>query len=120
MAPDAHPNDAYVDPTSRITGPPVPPVVFPDELAAQQAPDQSTAQVEGGASSGTGSTEENVRDDAPADYSDTEKFSAEDLEKLVEDRELEVTGTGQNGNVLRADREKALADDDAAKVAEQS
>lgn len=119
MAPNSN-DEHYVDPTSRISGPPVPPTIFPGEVAEQQARDQGTVQTEGGSVSGTGSDEGNVRDDAPADYSDSSKFSAEDLEGLVGERGLDVQGSGQGGKVVRADREKALADDDAAKAAAQS
>lgn len=117
-----HPNDGYIDPAGATTGPPVPPSVDLEELERQQSREQSTPDGEGGAGGGqgTGETGDAREQDAPADYSDTKAYTPEDLEKLASDRELEVTGTGANGNVLRADLEKALADDDAAKAASQS
>lgn len=48
---------------------------------------------------------------APVDYASWEK---EALEAEAEKRELEVKGTGANGNVLKADLVKALETADAA------
>lgn len=125
MPPEAHPNDEYRNPGSQISGPPAPPEVFPEDLAAQQAPDQGTVQTEGGSASGTGNDAgENVRDEV-VDYSDTEKFKVEDLERLVRERnegregdaQIKPVGTGANGNIVRGDLEQALADDDARTAA---
>jgi hypothetical protein len=44
-------------------------------------------------------------------YADQDK---EDLEKLVVEREIEVTGTGKDGNVVKADLVKALEAADAS------
>lgn len=40
-------------------------------------------------------------------------MNVEDLQALVDERELEVTGTGKDGNVVKADLVKALQDSDS-------
>lgn len=56
-----------------------------------------------------------------ADPVNYEKLKVEELEELVKERELSVTGTGENGKVLKDDLIKALQDaddaDEAAKAA---
>lgn len=47
--------------------------------------------------------------DGPVDYDAQDK---DQLEQLAADRELEVTGTGSGGNVVKADLVKALQADD--------
>lgn len=54
----------------------------------------------------------------PVNYSDLE---VKDLEKLVEDRGIEVTdGSGQNGSVVKVDLVKALHADDAKDTGDSS
>lgn len=44
MAPDQHPNDDYINPTSATTAAPVPPDVRPDDLREQLAAEDEAAQ----------------------------------------------------------------------------
>ena len=51
--------------------------------------------------------------DAADTSPDYESMTVEDLQALVDDRELEVTGTGSGGNVIKADLVTALQASDA-------
>lgn len=59
---------------------------------------------------GESSDPESDEDEDEVDYS---TWSPDDLKAEVETRELEVTGTGKDGNVLKADMVAALEADDA-------
>lgn len=97
-----HPNAGYDDPGA--TGPAPMPPVFPDAAEAE-------APVDGGASSGGDQDAAGTLNGKP--YADN---SPEDLAAEVERRELTVTGSGANGNVVKADSIKALEDDDKARA----
>jgi hypothetical protein len=99
MAP--HANDDYVAPSPATTGPPVPPEVFPEELAAargDEAPAAAEAEASPAPAGGAGTRPEDR-------YTEMHKA---DLEKEADERKVEVTGTGSGGNVTAEDIRDAL------------
>lgn len=111
---EKHANDDYNDPGASGPGPMAP--VFPETLDAANG----VPSVDGGSVSGGGDPDAGARTaayDGTLDgkaYADT---SPEALQAEVDRRGIgdSVTGTGANGNVVKADLVKALDADDAAR-----
>lgn len=83
----------------------------PDLAVALEMPSGPT-HLEAGLAGGTG---DRITGDYSSGEHKVESLQAEVDARTAEGREIEVTGTGSGGNVLRADLEQALADDDAAR-----
>lgn len=95
IAGDEHANDEYgVD--SALAGPPVPPEVFPDELAKQQSREQG------------GEDERTADATADAEKVSVDQANKEQLEAAVSAYKLDVKGTGSNGGVTAEDLRKTL------------
>lgn len=102
VAGDEHANDEYAAPTSATSAAPVPPEVFPDVLAEQQSAEQ-------------GGDDERSDGGTPApELKPLASMDAGELQAEVDERELDVKGTGANGNVTAEDNRKALAEARAA------
>lgn len=67
------------------------------------------------AAADSGSGDASGSGDSGPDYSG---MKPEELKELADSRELEVTGTGKDGNVLKGDLVAALEADDTAKAAQ--
>jgi hypothetical protein len=60
VADKKHPNDDYVNPTSPVSAQPIPPEIFPSEIAKQSRTYQRLGSVEGGAVPAQGEREADV------------------------------------------------------------
>lgn len=93
MGDQKHPNDDYIDPTSRTAAAPVPQTVFPDELAEARGAAQGGDTGDGG-SGGTapsgGTTERSLDELTNEELKDAAKrlgvkgYSSKNHEELVE------------------------------------
>lgn len=121
---ETHANDEY-EVTSALAGPPPPTTVFPEELAKQQSPEQGGDTGEGGAAHPAPDDTDQRGADAEGSGADTDgdgqvsldEASREQLEAAVDDKELDVKGTGSNGYVTVDDMKSALSEAGVTSVA---
>jgi hypothetical protein len=62
----------------------------------------------------TGDTPTEAADEQSSSSPDYGAMNVEELQALVDERELEVAGTGKDGNVVKADLVKALQNSDSS------
>lgn len=101
-----HPNDDYIGGTSGETqGPPIPPEVFPSELAAStgQSPEQG-----GSTSSGGDTAPEVVEGGSGSELKPVGEMNGEELKAELGD-DVPTEGSGANGNVVVEDLRTAVA-----------
>jgi pyruvate/2-oxoglutarate dehydrogenase complex dihydrolipoamide acyltransferase (E2) component len=115
-------NDEYAS-DAALAGAPLPPAIHNDALDVARDPEQTeAARQEAADDAGTEpqpAAEPAAAERLTGDYdkANTEALDAELDARRAEGREIEVTGTGKDGNIVNADRIKALEADDQARSA---